>query len=193
MKKLNTLGFVLIVLLSMTMSVAALEYKTIYREQGTSAFAEWIETEGNLTNYIDLSVTKTDSGSDIYLSICSVDPEFNYFCKSGYKFTQDNVFDVNKKLTIATLSPVEIDLYDNTGIVEKVTIKAEWTGIGDLIKGSLKYMSKYGDFIEKFSGSSSFREATVTGSIYNDTNKELGTSSYGNIVKFKSASISMKK
>lgn len=192
MKK-YTLGFVLIVLLSMAMSVAALEYKTIYRQQGTSAFAEWIEIEGNLTNYTDLSVTKTEGGSDIWLSICSVDAGFNYSCKSGYKFTEDNVFDIDNKLTAATLSPVKIDLYDFNGTVEKVTIKSQWAGIGDVTKGSFKYMSKFGDFIEKFSTSSSFREAKATGSIYNDINKELGTSNYGSMAKFKSASISMKK
>ena len=71
-----------------------------------------------------------------------------------------------------------------------VTIQADWTGTGDAMKGSYRYSSHYGDYVGKYSSSSTQREATATGSL---NGVELGTSTYGGMVTFKDASMSMQK
>lgn len=192
MKKLYAIVFALMLLFSTAISAAALEYKTTYRENGMGAYADWSNTENDVTTYSFLGVTNSDEGNDIYVSVCTDDIVNNIFsCKSGYVFTQEDVFRIDRKLDSASLSAVDVVLYDwDTGSVETVSMQAEWTGIGDISKGSYKFMSKYEDYISKSSGSSSSREAIVTGSI---NGNELGTSGFAGLAKFKSVYTDMKK
>jgi hypothetical protein len=184
MKKAYTLGFVLMVLFSMTMSAAALDSKTIFRQNGNAADASWSSPDGS--TFTGLSVSKTDDGTDVFVFI-STPTTFKF----GFIFTQEDVFDINNKLTTATLSPVKVDLFDlSTGTVETITIQAQWTGFGDLTKSSSKFTSKSGEFVEKFSDSSTIRAATATGSI---NGQDLGTSDFADLINFKSASITMEK
>lgn len=200
MKKIYMVVFALLVIFSVTMSATALEQKTMYRQNGMAAYADWMETtpEG-LTTDTSLSVTQSNDGTDIYISMCSYDTEGSYWsCKSGYKFTQDNVFSIDKKLDSANLEAVQIDLYqwncDETGCWETpdgtATIEANWAGKGKVSKSSYKYMSRSGDFISKYSDSSTMRDATVSGSL---NGLELGPSNYGGLVIFKYTSIWMQK
>lgn len=199
MKKLYTIGFVLMVLFSMTMSVGALEYKTIYRHNGMSAYADWVEsTPEDLTTDTFLGVTKSNDGTDIYLSIYTYDTAGYWSYKYGYKFIKDDVFSIDKRLNSASLKAVQIYLYqwhcDEDGCWETpeglVTVEATWTGTGDISKGGYKWMSKYDDYMAKGSDSSLSRSATAKGSINGD---DLGTSNYGGLAKFKTAYMSMKK
>lgn len=184
MKKLYTLVFALMVLLSVTMSASALVSKTITRQNGEAALASWSDTATG--SFTQLSVTETNDGTDIFVFI-STPTSFKF----GFIFTQENVFDIDKKLTTATLSPVTLDLFDfSTGTVETITIQAQWTGMGDLTRNSFKFMSKSGEFIAKFSDNSVIRQATATGSI---DGTDLGTSGFANLIKFKSASMTMQK
>ncbi len=193
MRKLYVLALALMVLLSMTLSVEALEQKTINRQSGMTAYADWTETtaEGQTTDTY-LSVTESNDGTDIYISICTYDTTGYYACESGYKFTTEDVFSMDKKLVSASLSGVDIEVYDwNTGAAETLkNVRAEWTGTGDVSTGSFKYTSKYGDYMMKSSSSSSYREAGATGSI---DDIDLGVSAYGGMGKFKSADIYMEK
>lgn len=198
MKKLYTIGFVLMVLFSMTMSVEALEYKTIYRQNGMAAYAYWIgSTPEGLNTDTFLAVTESNSGTDIYLSICTYDTT-SWSCKSGYKFIQGDIFSIDKKLNSASLKSVQIDMFqwscdgDNCWETptDPATVEATWTGIGDTSKGSYKWMSKYGDYISKGSGSSLSRYATAQGLI---NGNDLETSNNGELAKFKSVYMDMKK
>ncbi len=180
MKKSYTVVFALMVLLSMTMSAAALEFKQKTLNNGDAGFASW--SDGSTST--SLSVFETQGETDIFVDICTAD--FTS-CKFGFIFTQENVFDVDKKLTTATLFPVKIDLFDfNTGTVETVTIQAQWTGVGDLTKSSFTLKSKSGDFTAKFSDDTLMRDASATGSI---NGQELGTSQKAQLLKFKDVSI----
>lgn len=184
MKKIYTLVFALMVLLSVTMSAAALESKAISRQNGEAATASW--SDMGTGSYTDLSVTETNDGIDIFV-IISTPTSFKF----GSILTQENVFDIDKKLSTATISPVTLDLFDfSTGTMETITIQAQWTGFGDLTRNSFKFTSKSGEFIAKFSDNSVIRQATATGSI---GDIDLGTSNFANIVKFKSASMTMEK
>ena len=183
MKKIYTIGFALVVMLSMVMSAAAFE-KIITRENGEAAVASWSTPDGS--TFTGLQAVKTKDGTDIFVFI-STPTTFKF----GSTSTQEDVFSINKKLTTATLSPVELDLFDyNTGEVETITVQAQWTGKGDLIRNSFRFMSKSGEFVAKFSASSTMREATATGSINDD---DLGTSNSAQLIAFKSASMEMKK
>ncbi len=180
MKKICTIGYVLMVLLSMTMSATALEFKQKTLNNGDAGFASW--SDGSTTT--SLSVFETQGETDIFVDICTAD--FSS-CKFGSIFTLENVFDVDKKLNTATLAPVKIDMFDfNTGTVETITIQAQWTGVGDLTKSSFTLKSKSGDFTAKFSDDSVFRDASATGSI---NSQDLGTSEKAQLIGFKSVSI----
>jgi len=191
-------------LFSVAISATALDSKTTFRQNGVSAMASWLNDmpDGTIFSFTDLSVTETDDGTDIYMNICELDLNAVFYCRYGYMFTQQDVFDINKKLTAATLKPMKISLYkeycdENGCLIEpagEATIEANWAGTGDIMSGSNKFMSRSGDFIYKSSDKSSIREATATGSIeINDDGQNLGTSDYGSIVKFKSTSMSMEK
>jgi hypothetical protein len=200
MKKLFTGMFVLIVLLSLTISAEAFDSKSIYRDKGTAAIADWNEyTDGVYTDKF-INVMETDDGTEIYVGIWTFDENTGLGSdKWGYLFTQEDVFTIDKKLSSATLSPVVINLdvydYDSntdtyTYTMETVTIEAQWTGEGDIIKSSSKYISKYDDFMWKFSDNTLSRKASATGSINKD---DLGTSDYGELVKFNRVSMDMEK
>jgi hypothetical protein len=200
MRKLYGAAFALIVLLSVTMSAIALTSKTIYRQNGESAYADWMEmiTE-NLTTDTYLAVTQSDVGTDFYLSICTYDMMGNGSCKYGYRFIQDNILSIDKKLDSASLDAVQIDLYqwncDENGFCWETpagtaTIQAQWTGTGDIQKGSYKWMSRYNDYMEKGSSSSRSRDATATGSIVIDSDsRDLGPSNYGGLATFHTSSV----
>lgn len=191
MKKLYAVVFTLMVLLSVAMSAAALESKTINRQNGVAAYASWSESTANGSVDTYLNVAKTDDGTDIYVSVCTSDPILGYSCKQGRMFTTENVFDMDGKLNSASLSAVQVDLYDwYYYTVQTATIQAQWTGVGDTTKGSYRTISKYGDYVSKYSDSSIFREATVTGT---RDGQYLGTGTYAGLVKFKSVSMYMEK
>ena len=193
MKKSFVVTFALIVLLSMAMSVQALESKTIERNNGESAFTSWTETNGNMVTDTYLSITKTNDGTDIYVDIYTWDTsDGNYWVeKSGSMFTKDDVFSIDKKLNSASLSEVKLEVYNwDTNEMIPLTVKADWTGVGDVSKGIFRSSSRDGDYTFRSSDSSSYRGASVTGSI---NNCDFGVNSYGNLVKFKSAYMNMEK
>ncbi len=191
MKKIYTVGFVLMVLLLMTMSAAALESKTISRQNGVAAIASWSDETPDGITYTDLQADKTNDGNDVFVTIFTPTT-----IKFGSILTQEDVFNIDNKLTTATLSPVQMSLSvinSSTGEFigeETITIQAQWIGVGDLTKSSSKFMSKSGDFMAKFSDSSIIREASATGSI---NGQELGTSNFAELIKFKFASMTIEK
>ncbi|MGB9939875.1 hypothetical protein [Methanosarcina sp.] len=190
MRKSYTILLALVVLLSTAMSVQALESKTIERYNGESASADWYETNGDITTYTYLSVTETKDGTDIYISTYTYGP-CSWSEKSGYMFTNDNVFKIDKKLNSASLSEVEIEVCDYyTGETGTLTVQADWIGEGEISESSSKSSSKYDDYVWKSSDSSKYRDASATGSI---NGYDLGVSSYASLSSFKYAYMSMTK
>jgi hypothetical protein len=184
MRKIYTVVFALMVLLSVTMSATALDSKTISRQNGVTAIAYLSDEATDSIGFI--SVTEKDIGT--YINVYLLTPTS---MKYGAISTQENVFDIDDKLMTATLSPVTIELYDeNTMTLESFTIQAQWTGAGSLTRGSDKTMVKYGNFMAKLSTNSVERQATATGSI-GDIN--FGTSSNAALIKSKTVSITMEK
>ena len=192
MKKIYAITFALMVLLTMAMSAEALQYKTISRSNGVAADASWTETDGDVTTDTYLYVTETDDGTDISLYIYTYDTMTGTWSdKSGYMYTQDDVFSMDKKLNSASLSDVQIEVYDwYTGESETMTVSADWTGTGKITKSSYKSMSKYDDYVWRSSDSSSYRSAIATGSINGD---DLGSSYSATLIKFKQAYMDMEK
>lgn len=200
MKKLFTGMFVLMVLLSLTISAEAFDSKSIYRNENMAADAIWFEYTDGVDTYTSIQATTSNEGNDISVYISTYDDKTGVWSdKSGYMFTQEDVFTIDKKLNSATLSPVDIELYayiydsntdTYTDTVETVTIAAQWTGEGELMKSSSRSIFRYDDYMSKYSDNTLYRETTATGSI----NKEyLGPSDYGELVKFKSVSMYMDK
>jgi hypothetical protein len=193
MRKVFSVTFALIVLLSLATSVQALESKTIERHNGASASATWSATNGDLITNTYLSVTKTNDGTDIYLDTYTWDSS-NGNCvsdKYGQMFTKDDVFSIDKKLNSASLSEVDIPVYSwDTGTMELLSVTADWTGAGDVSSGSSSSVSTNGDYKFRSSSSSSYRDASVTGSI---NKNDLGQNNGGTLVKFKDAYMNMVK
>ena len=190
MRKIYTMLFTFIVLLSMAMSAEALGSKTFERHNGGSAYADWTEVNGDITTSKYLSVTETDAGTDVYLDIYTWGPDY-WSGESGYMFTKDDVFNIDKKLNSASLSQVDITVNDwNTGESKTLAVKANWTGKGDVSTGSYTSRSKSGDYVMRISDSSSYREASVKGII---DNFDIVGNSYASMSKFKSAYMSMEK
>ena len=194
MKKSFIVAFALVILLSMAMGTQALASKTIERNNGESASASWTETDGNMVTDTYLSATKTNEGTDVYVEIWTRDiTNDNYWAgKSGYIFTKDNIFSMDRKLNSASLSEVKLEVHDwKTDEKEPLTVRADWTGIGGVSKGSVKSSSTGGDYTFRSSESSTYREALVKGSI---NNCDMGEKNpVGTLVKFKSALMSMEK
>ena len=61
---------------------------------------------------------------------------------------------------------------------------ADWSGTGDVSTGSSSYASTDGDYRFRSTSSSSYRDASATGSI---NNNDLGQSNYGSLNNFKNA------
>ena len=193
MRKVFSVTFALIVLLSMATSVHALESKTIERHNGASAHAGWTEVNGDVITDTYLDVTETDDGTDIYLGTYTWDSSNGNYLndQSGYMFTNDDVFSIDKKLNSASLSEVEIEVYDwYTGESKTLTVKADWIGKGDISRGSSTYSSRDGDYVWKSSDSSTSREASTTGSI---NGLDFGVNSYASLSNFKNAYMNMEK
>lgn len=193
MRKIFSVTFALIVLLCLATSVQALQSKTIQRDNGASASASWSKTNGDLITNNYLSVTKSNAGTDIYLDVYTWDSTNGNFVneKSGYMFTKDDVFRIDKKLNSASLSNVDVEVYNwDTDKTEILPVMADWSGTGDVSTGSSSYASTDGDYRFRSTSSSSYRDASATGSI---NNNDLGQSNYGSLNSFKNAYIDMMK
>jgi hypothetical protein len=188
MKKTYVIIFALMVLLSMTLSASALQYKQKTLVNGDDASATW--SDSSMYTYLD--VYNTQGQTYIVFEVCTLDSKGNIVsCKYGNPIG-NVVLDINKKLNTATLSPVQVGLYDSyTGNYDKtVTLQAMWAGPGDVSKGSYTTTSKSGDYTSKYSSNTLYRSAIATGTI---DGKGLGTSQVGTISLFKSVSITTVK
>ncbi|MHC1755331.1 MAG: hypothetical protein AB9861_07860 [Methanosarcina sp.] len=182
MRNLYRILITLVLLLSMAVNAVALEQKSMSRYSSECAEASWTEVSGNRTINTHLSLTKTDDGTSVYFNSYISGP--NYWSnKWGSTYTKDGVFKISKNLDSASLSEIEMEVYyysyDEMGIytsgTETLTLKADWTGVGETSESSSKYISKQNDYTSKSSESYLSRKATATGSI---NNFNLGTSSY---------------
>lgn len=163
------------------------------RDNGACADASWSKTDGNLITDTYLSATESRDGTDIYLGTYTWDVTNGTTVNDeyGYLFTKDDVFCIDKKLNSATLSEVQINVYNwYTGEMKTLNVTADWTGTGDVQKGSSTYVSTNGDYRFRSTSSSSYRDATVTASV---NNEDAGKNGYAGMSIFKSAYIDMEK
>jgi hypothetical protein len=162
--------------------------KVIERNQGIGGVAEWtdisIEVPGvGTVVFAGLRVFETAEGTDIFVELITEEGNF----ADGFTTIDQNVFDANKKLTSATLSPVTIEVvvfdedFNVIGTAE-ITIQATWEGIGDVSTTKINIHSEFDGFSEKFKGSFQVREATAEGSI---NNENLGTADFAELRAFK--------
>jgi hypothetical protein len=195
MNKIYSSVITLAVLLSITMSAAAFEQKTMTRTNGEMAYASW--ENGNLYSYVNVWETNT-YGTELYLGIC-IDSTTCYY---GYQTILNNNFDVAKQLKSATLTsgPIYLQYCYDDGIGNYVcnekqgTIDLTWIGEGSLATSKNHYLNTYNGYSYKSMGTSSYRLAKATGSItIGGVTYDLGDSYYGEIDSFKTAEISMTK
>jgi hypothetical protein len=162
--------------------------KVIERNQGKQAFAFWddisVEVRGIGTVVsAHFDVIETEQDTILYVILFTEDGNF----ADGLTTIDPNAFDIDKKLTTATLSPVKIEVvkydeFSNEIGRAEITIQATWEGTGELSTEKDKGHFKSENFREHFAQSSQFRDATAEGSI-NDVN--LGTSDFAELLAFK--------
>ena len=86
---------------------------------------------------------------------------------------------------------VDIELWDwEAGTSEIVPLEATWNGTGDLVKGSFRVISKFGDEMLKFSSRSTMRDAVANTEV---GGMNLGDSAYGGIAQFRDMEMFMVK
>jgi hypothetical protein len=117
-------------------------------------------------------VTKSDTSdifpawTEIYVTQSSPSKYFWH----GSKSTIENIFDMDKQLDTATLSPVSINMYNITGaFVKTINIQTQWTGI-DSVQTD-KYINV--KFYE--------RNATATGS---ENDVDMGHTNYAKLERY---------
>jgi hypothetical protein len=163
--------------------------KVIERQQGVAGSATWNDISLDVPGigtvvYADLFVIESEWGiTDIAVFLITEEGNF----VEAFTTTDQNVFDTDKKLTSATLSPVtyEVFVFDEFGNfiqTSEITIQATWEGTGDLNKQRFSLHEKSDDFSVKSKDKVLFREATAEASI---NNANLGTSDDANFYAFK--------
>lgn len=175
-----SLAFALIMLLAMTTGATALE-KSTYRETSVAAAASWTEETPDIQTSTFLSVVEMQGGTIINLSVYtySFSTDVGTY-KWGHLFTTEEVFDMGKKLSDATLSPVRLDLFDTESEpVGTITIQAEWTTSGgDTLRESYKNKQKSENYKWESSNKAKSMQATATGFI---DEQALGPSDWGQL------------
>jgi hypothetical protein len=171
--------------------------KVIERSQIEGGFAEWtdisVEVPGvGTVVYADLNVAESDGGTtDIFVEL--ITEEGNSL--QGFTTIDQNVFDTDKKLTSATLSPVtmEVVTFDEFGNVigtAEITIQATWEGTGDLgTRKSIEH-GRSDDFSFKSKSLVLVREASAEGSI---NNANLGTSDLAFLFAIETVEVTVSK
>ncbi|MBI3963488.1 MAG: hypothetical protein HY341_00655 [Candidatus Kerfeldbacteria bacterium] len=190
MKKFSVILMAAAVLVTLASPALALDAKVMTRTNGTAGFAVWSEMDGDVFNDTFLQAVETNMGTEVFVAQCW----FNVVteegsCKDGYRMTSDDVFSVSKKLTSATLMPVDVEVYDwMTDTFETVTVSATWNGTGDLERGSLHVRERFGDTSFRYSERSTFR-AGESVAMWNAT--DLGPSMDAGLVQFRSMNVFM--
>lgn len=164
--------------------------KVIFRDNGSFTYTFWQdETADGSLSTTSLFVSDSSVGTDVFLSRSISNPDGTFIDTFGFAFTTEDVLTISKKLDAASLSPIEMEIqtctfvqdsYDCTS--DTVTIQADWTGIGDVVKTTSKSNISTPDFKVKFSQTSTFGHGTATASI---DDEDLGESIYAELGKFK--------
>ena len=173
-------------------TLAAAPYKYMTRTNGNQAIAQWDDVNGNTETYTFLIADVSDQGAFVAISQCNTDLNtFTVSCLFGFASPSANVFSTDKKLSTATLSPVQVDLYDDSfSYVKTVTVQASWTGQGKSTKSLTNVHAKYDSFQETYRNRATARDATATGSI--DGTSIAGLED-GYLVQYRSADFFMVK
>jgi hypothetical protein len=162
--------------------------KVIVRDQGTGALAFWDDINVEVPDVgtvlqAEIRAFETEAGTDIIVGLILEDGNFAF----GFTTIDQNVFEIDKKLTSATLSPVTVevtifdDFFNEIGTAA-VTVQATWEGFGDTLTQKAKVNTNFEGFSEKFKGSLQVRGATAEGSI---DNLNLGTTDLAQLRAFK--------
>jgi hypothetical protein len=164
--------------------------KVIERNQGDGGSAEWsdisLEVPGvGAVVYAELFVAETEEGTDIFVALNTEEGNF----AQGFTTIDQNIFDANKKLTSATLSPltIEVSVFDESlnfiGTAE-INIQGIWQGTGDLLTQKANLHTKSDEFSIKSKESFLVRAAIAEGRI---NNANLGTSDFAELFASKQA------
>lgn len=171
---LTSMAIGIVLLLTATVGVSALEYKSMSRHSGSSsAYASWtwpISDPGQPivgSGYMNLEVNQTDDETRVSVNLSINMPDGTYMYGYGTLYTAADVFQVNGKLNSASLSAVTFDLYGYgwPTYPQTVTVSAEWTGSGDLYTQSSTQKWSVGDTSYKSTTDTSSRPATASGTI----------------------------
>ncbi len=148
-------------------AIAGAPSKYMSRTNGHSASAEWYKETAGTGYYEFILADASDQGNTVIAQTCTIDlVSFASACWTGYAFPSNAVFSMDKKMNIASLSPVSVVLWDDAGTTSKtVTVQASWTGQGNALKAMTNVNSKYGTFKENYKDRATLRNASASAQI----------------------------
>jgi hypothetical protein len=168
--------------------------KVIVRDQVTGADAGWDDInvevpEVGTVQFATLEVFETEAGTNIVVQLATEEGNI----AEGFTTIDPNVFEIDNKLTSATLSPVTIEVIisdesSNPIGTAEITVQATWEGIGDILTQKSKFKEDLDGFSQKVKGSDESRRAIAEGSI---DNADLGTADVANLFAFKQVTMTV--
>lgn len=146
---------------------AAAPYKDMFRTNGNGAVAEWYTENEGMGQYAFVLADSSDQGLFVGVQTCSINlVTYEASCWTGFAFPESSSFMMDKKMNTASLAPIMVELWDDTGLnMQTVEVMVDWTGMGSTYKSKTNVISKYGTFKENYHDRATLRDADATGSI----------------------------
>jgi hypothetical protein len=153
--------------------------KETIRTNSQSAYAQWVEKLDDGTNVITTIASSIhDKNVDVVYYKAIIYPDGSSYREEGNIVTADSkVFSIDNQLDHASLSTVEVpvrfacNLNASTGVEEcfdpmkTVQVQASWVGEGEISDVAYETKDKTDAFKIKYTDLQSFRSATATGSV----------------------------
>jgi membrane carboxypeptidase/penicillin-binding protein len=193
LQKLDTRMLTLAVTLALTLATTAVigafvqpveaasstQFKETIRTNSQSAYSQWVENLDDGTNvYTTIVSSLQDKNVEVFYGKAILYPDGSSYREEGNMVTTDSkVLSIDNQLDHASLSTVEVpvrfacNLNAATGVEEcfdpmkTVQVQASWVGEGEISDVAYETKDKTDAFKIKYTDLQSFRSATATGSV----------------------------
>ena len=160
-------------------ATSSTQSKETIRTNSQSAYSQWVENLDDGTNvYTTITSSIQDKNVEVFYGKAILYPDGSSYREEGNMVTTDSkVLSIDNQLDHASLSTVEVpvrfacNLNAATGVEEcfdpmkTVQVQASWVGEGEISDVAYETKDKTDSFKIKYTDLQSFRSATATGSV----------------------------
>ena len=160
-------------------AASSTQSKETIRTNSQSAYSQWVENLDDGTNvYTTIVSSLQDKNVEVFYGKATLYPDGSSYREEGNMVTTDSkVLSIDNQLAHASLSTVEVpvrfacNLNAATGVEEcfdpmkTVQVQASWVGEGEISDVAYETKDKTDAFKIKYTDLQSFRSATATGSV----------------------------